>query len=69
MNKSLVYHPESSLPMNHPEWIKWIKQILLHSLSTVSTIIYLEMAPDKLVISGIFVAYDCLTNEVKQIDE
>jgi len=27
------------------------------------------MAPDKLVISGIFVAYDCLTNEVKQIDE
>jgi hypothetical protein len=55
--------------MNHPELIKWMKQILLHYISTLNTIFYLEMAPAELVRLGIFVACDCLINEGKQIKE
>jgi len=46
-----------------------MKQTLLHYLPTLNTIFYLEMAPAELVRLGIFVACDCLINEVKQINE
>jgi len=38
-------------------------------ISTLNTIFYLKMAPAELVHSGIFVACDCLINEVELMNK